>query len=349
MAKPPIVVLSCPVLSLRAAPRCPRPPTRAATATSGAASMRRAARPWRRVVAAVFAAVACRAIRDDDQVRRCLVDPASPCEHTCDRPNGFTRECLDARVPWRTPYHRVRCCLGCCFEHWVERLRVEENRARNAAGDGRLEDGREMIAGFGLESTMAYGSAASDANTTGTATSRDASEERRRRDARRLPRYAALRKDLKATGSLRGKELEDLWSDEKAAPGGVAPAWSRTSWVQAAFGDGCQSFAGYPFGDARRKHLEQLAQDVASKHRVAIATSDDCDAPDAAAATALLKHPNVTTWSARPRLNRALTDASTKRYRPGSRRRRGRRADTGRGGAAGAAWIVRGPSPRDDA
>ena len=60
---------------------------------------------------------------DDAATRRCLLGAAPACDErdACRDDTAFTRACLDARVPFRTPYVRVRCCFRCCFSHWIKR------------------------------------------------------------------------------------------------------------------------------------------------------------------------------------------------------------------------------------
>jgi hypothetical protein len=161
-------------------------------------------------------------------------------------------------VPWQTPYERVRCCLRCCLLHWVGALGLRDNFDRNKIPGARPD---EMLLGFGLESTMGF---------------------------------AALRKPLDATGGADGLNRADLWAPEVAAPGGVA-VFQPSSWVDVAFGDGCGGFAGYSFGTARRRHLEQLVE-ILDGRTLALVSTDDCDAPDSPAADRVLRHPNLAAW-----------------------------------------------------
>ena len=70
-----------------------------------------------------------------ESVASCLATFDSPCnpERECGSMK-FDRSCLTARIPWRIPYSRVKCCLRCCLlfhtrvlgidrnvRHWVER------------------------------------------------------------------------------------------------------------------------------------------------------------------------------------------------------------------------------------
>lgn len=210
------------------------------------------------------------ALEGDGDAARCLSDASTFCNATAMCPSAFSRACLSTPVPWRTPYARVRCCLRCCLLHHVEALGLGRNFRANAAAFAAekkappRED--EMALGFGLESTMAF---------------------------------AALRKPLKGTG---GKESlvpgADLWAPAIAAPGGGDPLWGPSSWVDVAFGDGCASFAGYDFGKTRRAHLTQIITKVLAKHRAAVVSTDDCDAPDGGVSSALLAHDNLRAWFA---------------------------------------------------
>ena len=200
----------------------------------------------------------------DEAARSCLLGEGG-CDDgaACPGSGNYSRACLSLRVPWQTPYARVRCCLRCCLTHWVERLGLGANFRANA--EGRFEGSAradEMMLGFGIESTMGF---------------------------------AALRKSLKGTGGKEALADGALWRPEVAAPGGLAPRWGAAAWVDVAFGDGCGSFAGYHFEVARRRHLEQLGP-LLDRHRMALVTTDDCDAPDSAAADALLAHENLTAW-----------------------------------------------------
>mmetsp|Transcript_27531 Transcript_27531/g.98258 ORF Transcript_27531/g.98258 Transcript_27531/m.98258 type:complete len:170 (-) Transcript_27531:1580-2089(-) len=49
-----------------------------------------------------------------------------------DEPRG----CLFSRVPWRTPYARVQCCLGCCLNQWQEQLGLTRLARAWASIDG---------------------------------------------------------------------------------------------------------------------------------------------------------------------------------------------------------------------
>ena len=80
-----------------------------------------------------------------DQVKQhfglCEVDPPPP------------RECLLARVPWRTPLSVVKCCFSCCMQHWQRELGMEEvyHTMRNislisvANGDAKRQSVRSRL------------------------------------------------------------------------------------------------------------------------------------------------------------------------------------------------------------
>lgn len=39
---------------------------------------------------------------------------------------GDDRSCLDAAVPWLTPYAQVKCCFRCCLAYWQRELGLTE-------------------------------------------------------------------------------------------------------------------------------------------------------------------------------------------------------------------------------
>jgi len=108
----------------------------------------------RLLIAVAAAAAAAAPTEDDAAAATCLVAPNATCD--ADAPCGaraYSRSCLRLRVPWQTPYERVRCCLRCCLLHWVGALGLRDNFDRNKIPGARPD---EMLLGFGLESTMGF-------------------------------------------------------------------------------------------------------------------------------------------------------------------------------------------------
>ena len=83
--------------------------------------------------------------RSDEETEACLLG-VGPCDESTTKCGGagrFSRRCLEARVPFRTPYARVRCCMRCCFAHWVRRYGLDARWA--AFRDEEDRDGAAML------------------------------------------------------------------------------------------------------------------------------------------------------------------------------------------------------------
>ena len=63
----------------------------------------------------------------------------------CDPPPP--RECLLARVPWRTPLSVAECCFACCMEHWQRELGLEEiyHTMKNISDESLKTDPRKRL------------------------------------------------------------------------------------------------------------------------------------------------------------------------------------------------------------
>ena len=61
----------------------------------------------------------------NEDVARCMTLERQQCDpdRSCEGVRfGGDRACLEAAVPWRTPYATVRCCFKCCLAYWYDAL-----------------------------------------------------------------------------------------------------------------------------------------------------------------------------------------------------------------------------------
>ena len=45
----------------------------------------------------------------------------------------FEYSCLNASVPWMTPYAQVRCCFRCCLAYWQQQLALGDMYRKRVA------------------------------------------------------------------------------------------------------------------------------------------------------------------------------------------------------------------------
>ena len=56
----------------------------------------------------------------DLATQQCLDNQDLECTEECPPRRVYSRACLVSRVPFRTPYSRVKCCLRCCLKYWLK-------------------------------------------------------------------------------------------------------------------------------------------------------------------------------------------------------------------------------------
>ncbi|KAK7239861.1 hypothetical protein SO694_000293102 [Aureococcus anophagefferens] len=254
-----------PKRSRPAAPQAPKakpaivvPKKRAKTAQP-LLSLMRAASP-------LLLAALCRGFlpADDAATGRCLLGGGACDERdACRDDAAFTRACLDARVPFRTPYARVRCCFRCCFSHWIERHGLDGNWARFRARAARGGGIHEPLVGHQVGGTLPFAP--------------------RRVSSRRMPWAAELWNGEMArarTPRARAAATDaHLW-----APARIGGAGFAGGWLELHFGDSCGSYARKsPFGTYVGLSLESLRRhflpEVAGGAKLTLVTTTDCDLP----------------------------------------------------------------------
>ena len=254
-------------------------------------------------LALLAAAARADAPRTDEAVAQCLATPDGACDASapCPESSEYTRACLESRVPWRTAYARVHCCLRCCLRHWLRAYGLDANWrafAEHGASQGanellyskphRLD---EMLVGFNHQGLLPF--AARRLTMQQAMWTKSVAPERRTPEMR-----------WRCVGERCGKAENDktdalVWGFERTAPltgGGVkrggagAAAFGEFSggWAEIHFGDGCSSFREQdPFGTFRKLPLQSFGRSVlpalaksAPGGRVALVTSSDCALPD---------------------------------------------------------------------
>ena len=251
-------------------------------------------------LALLAAAARADAPRTDEAVAQCLATPDGACDASapCPESSEYTRACLESRVPWRTAYARVHCCLRCCLRHWLRAYGLDANWrafAEHGASQGanellyskphRLD---EMLVGFNHQGLLPF--AARRLTMQQAMWTKSVAPERRTPEMRWRcvgERCGAAAND--ATDAL-------VWGAERTAPvlgasrgaGGAAFGEFGGGWAEIHFGDGCSSFREQdPFGTFRKLPLQAFGRSVlpalaatAPGGRVALVTSSDCALPD---------------------------------------------------------------------
>ena len=275
--------------------------------------------------AIIYTATAARP-HDDVSTAACLADPTARCiiNKPCSRSTaGFTRECLDTWVPFRTAHDRVTCCMDCCLQHFVRKYGLDANARRAAVSVPELSSMVEaakpsLLMAHNHEGTLPY-----------------ASRRLTKRQNAWLQKHSEAAKALGPELNLRCRgatcDADDrkdtvarLWSERRTGtPGKNASGQAldpghvgafAPGWVEMHFGDGCGAYNhNSPFGAYREITLAALwraARLGTGNARIALVTSSDCDLPDAHAAKrrhhhhgfvderSLLEAPGVATWFA---------------------------------------------------
>ena len=224
---------------------------------------------------------------DDAATGRCLLGGGACDERdACRDDAAFTRACLDARVPFRTPYVRVRCCFRCCFSHWIKRYGLDGNWARFRAEDDARGGGiHEPLVGHQVGGTLPFAP--------------------RRVSSRRMPWAAELWNGEMAraedAADHAGATDAHLWAPERIGGAGWAGGW-----LELHFGDSCGSYARKsPFGTYVGLSLESLRRhflpEVVGGAKLTLVTTTDCDLPQkwspyARNASAVLDEPSLAAW-----------------------------------------------------
>jgi len=240
---------------------------------------------------------------DDASTATCLLDRSQTCDAAapCSAADRFTRACLDARVPFRTAYRRVKCCLRCCFSAHLRAYGLDRNWKRFAARGARegalearggLGDMLELLAGHNHESTLPFATRRlSKLQNAWLKASEPALQKAKKTFG------AELKLECGGGGCLEADRRDTearLWSERRtgtpargsddAVPllaHGETGRWRGPGWVEAHFGDGCGDQAR--MGAYRELTLATLYRKLAAIPPGAaplnLVTSTDCDLP----------------------------------------------------------------------
>ena len=79
----------------------------------------------------------------DVATQECLDNQDLQCTEECPPRRVYSRACLVSKVPFRTPYGRVKCCLRCCLKYWLKEYGLDRRWAAFRAeqgGAGRIDE-----------------------------------------------------------------------------------------------------------------------------------------------------------------------------------------------------------------
>jgi len=223
----------------------------------------------------------------DRAAQSCLTDPEQQCDEQCPR-TTYSRACLISKVPFRTPYGRVKCCLRCCLRHWLGAYGLDRRWAEFRAeqgGTGRIDDmliGGTML--HGPSGTLPFASRRVSRDKMPWASERWTAEERAVEATQARPK----RTPGPVTAQDRHKVDEFLWSlrrTRSANAGNGVGQWTKNdAWLELHFGDSCGLFNRVnPFGTYLGLSLASLLRfylpRIVGNRSLTLVTSSDCDVP----------------------------------------------------------------------
>ena len=180
---------------------------------------------------------------NDGETAACLLGHGPCDEGVCPDvgEEAFSRGCLRSRVPFRTAYARVKCCLRCCLRHWVRAYGLDERWAAFQAEEGATGRIDEVLVGHQRGGTLPFAS--------------------RRVSSARMPWAAdAWNAEMARECGGDGRECdatesdEYLWSARRTVSSGSGVGvgtWTRGAdfWIELHFGDNCGEYKkSSPFG-----------------------------------------------------------------------------------------------------
>lgn len=214
-----------------------------------------------------------------DHVEACLgwTTPRQECSETCPPEMSYDRSCLEARIPFRTPYAKIHCCFRCCLRFWLGNYGLVRNSR------GRID---EVL--LGQETTLGF------------AAMRLSTAELQ---WRRMPEV--LRKESKVLRFQCPCSPEEDLAAQRAIWSRAGAIRKPNDWIDINLGDGCGGYGfGQPFGAYRKATLQGLHNVVlpSLNRSVNLVTATDCDLPSRHRRgrpfdeAQLLDHPNLKTW-----------------------------------------------------
>uniref|UniRef100_A0A7S3JQ34 RXYLT1 C-terminal domain-containing protein n=1 Tax=Aureoumbra lagunensis TaxID=44058 RepID=A0A7S3JQ34_9STRA len=242
---------------------------------------------------------------DDATTQTCLLESDWSCNSTasCVATPDFTRECLESRIPFRTRYSRIQCCLRCCFLYWLKAYNLDsnwlyfhKNGIKQGAHELQSKDAKQsrlddMLLGSNHEATTPF------------AARRLTSGQLQWKLIKREEKELSLLLRFKCayghcTDTDRYQAYQIIWSANRA---GNNATFKPTDWIEVHCGDGCGGYgAGNPWGAYREITLQGIENVLFKKNTfnssTSLVTSTDCDLPSTESERRLLDHPQLKAW-----------------------------------------------------